>query len=278
MQFFDSHCHLQFEAFDGLRDQILSDMKKDNSRTINVGSSIENSESGVLLADKHNDILISSVGVHPFHSLGFEIYRDTDEAHNLKIQYPQDLNKLRKLAESSSVKAIGECGIDFSYFKDLKGEERDIEIWKQKQIECFSFQIGLAKELDLPLILHIRKEYQLALNILKESNFKGKAVFHFFKGKVDDFKEIIKNEKYLFGFSGVITYDTSRDEIIREVPMDRLIIETDAPYVAPIPFRGELNQPKYVIKIAEKIAKLKGISIEQVLETTFKNAMEFFNI
>ncbi len=278
MQFFDSHCHLQFEAFDGLRDQILSDMKKDNSRTINVGSSIENSESGVLLADKHNDILISSVGVHPFHSLGFEIYRDTDEAHNLKIQYPQDLNKLRKLAESSSVKAIGECGIDFSYFKDLKGEERDIEIWKQKQIECFSFQIGLAKELDLPLILHIRKEYQLALNILKESNFKGKAVFHFFKGKVDDFKEIIKNEKYLFGLSGVITYDTSRDEIIREVPMDRLIIETDAPYVAPIPFRGELNQPKYVIKIAEKIAKLKGISIEQVLETTFKNAMEFFNI
>jgi len=278
MKFFDSHCHLQFEAFDELREQIISEMQKNNSRTINVGSSIENSESGILLSEKHNDILISSVGVHPFHSLGFEIYEDKDESHNLKIKYPQDLNKLRKLAESSSVKAIGECGIDFSYFNHLKGGESDIEIWKQKQIDCFRFQIELAKELNLPLILHIRKEYQLALNILKEMNFKGKAVFHFFKGKTDDFEEILKNENYYFGFSGVITYDTSMDEIICEMPLDRMMIETDAPYVAPIPFRGELNRPEYVVKIAEKIAKLKGINIEQVLENTFENAIKFFNL
>jgi TatD DNase family protein len=136
----------------------------------------------------------------------------------------------------------------------------------------------LAKELNLPLILHIRKEYQLALNILKEMNFKGKAVFHFFKGKTADFEEILKNENYYFGFSGVITYDTSMDEIICEMPLDRMMIETDAPYVAPIPFRGELNRPEYVVKIAEKIAKLKGINIEQVLENTFENAIKFFNL
>ncbi len=278
MKYFDSHCHLQFEAFNELRDQIVSDMQKENSKTINVGSSVENSESGVLLAEKYDDVLISSVGVHPFHSLGFEIYGDTAEAHNLIIKYPQDLNKLKLLAANSNVKAIGECGIDFSYFKDLTGNESERETWKQKQIECFKFQIELAKELGLPLILHIRKEYQLALNILKETNFNDKAVFHFFKGKREDYEAILQNEKYCFGFSGVITYDTSMDEIICDTPIHRMLIETDAPYVAPTPFRGELNKPEYVIKVAEKIAKLKGISIEQVLENTFGNALLFFNI
>jgi len=121
MKFFDSHCHLQFEAFDGIRDEIVNNMIKNGSRLINVGSSIENSESGVLLTEKYTKVFISSVGVHPFHSLGFEIYKDNEEAHNTIIQYPQNLNKLVELANNSSVKAIGECGIDFSYFKDLEG-------------------------------------------------------------------------------------------------------------------------------------------------------------
>ena len=278
MKFFDSHCHLQFEAFDDVREEIVNEMIKNGSRTINVGSSIENSESGVLLAEKHPDTLISSVGVHPFHSLGFEIYKDKEEAHSMVIKYPQDLNKLKELAKNISVKAIGECGIDFSYFKDLEGGSVEKEEWKQKQIECFRFQIKLAKELNLPLILHIRKEYILSLNILKEEAFQGKAVFHFFKGKIEDFKEIIQNTNYFFGFSGVITYDEYMDEIIREIPLDRIMIETDAPYVAPIPFRGELNRPEYVIKVAEKIALVKEISLEEILDISYKNAVRFFEI
>ena len=127
MKFFDSHCHLQFEAFDEIRDEIVNEMIKNGSKTINVGSSIENSESGVKLSEKYPDTLISSVGVHPFHSLGFEIYGDGAEDHNLKIQYPQDLEKLRELAKSDMVKAIGECGIDYSYFKDLEGGTNDKE-------------------------------------------------------------------------------------------------------------------------------------------------------
>ena len=278
MKFFDSHCHLQFEAFDGIRDEIVNNMIKNGSRLINVGSSIENSESGVLLTEKYTKVFISSVGVHPFHSLGFEIYKDNEEAHNTIIQYPQNLNKLVELANNSSVKAIGECGIDFSYFKDLEGGSIEKEEWKLKQIECFRFQIKLAKKLNLPLILHIRKEYMLALNILKEEEFEGKAVFHFFKGKMEDFKEILKNPNYFFGFSGVITYDSYMDEIIKEVPVDRMMIETDAPYVAPIPFRGELNRPEYVVKVAEKIALLKGLSLEEVLNISYQNALRFFGI
>lgn len=118
----------------------------------------------------------------------------------------------------------------------------------------------------------------LALNILKEEGFNGKAVFHFFKGKKADFEEILKNTNYFFGFSGVVTYDESMNEIIREVPIDRIMIETDAPYVAPLPFRGELNKPEYVIKVAELIALLKGISVEEVLKITFDNAIKFFGI
>lgn len=127
MKFFDSHCHLQFEAFDEVRIDIVNDMIKNGSRLVNVGSSIENSESGILLSEKYPDLFVSSVGVHPFHSLGFEIYEDKDEAHNLKIQYPQDLNKLKELAKNTIVKAIGECGIDFSYFKDLEGGSKELE-------------------------------------------------------------------------------------------------------------------------------------------------------
>jgi TatD DNase family protein len=127
MKFFDSHCHLQFDAFDETRDQIIFDMENDNSKAINVGSSIENSRSGILLSKKFPNSLYSSVGVHPFHSLGFEIYGDTKEAHDSIIKYPQDLNVLKELINLENIKAIGECGIDFSYFKDLNGSELDIE-------------------------------------------------------------------------------------------------------------------------------------------------------
>ncbi len=278
MKFFDSHCHLQFEAFDELREQIISEMQKNNSRTINVGSSIENSETGIKLAEKYSDVLISSVGVHPFHSLGFEIYEDKDESHNLKNIYPQNLNKLKELAKNPVVKAIGECGIDFSYFNHLKGSENDIINWKQKQIECFRFQIKLAKKLNLPLILHIRNEYKLALTILEEENFDGQAIFHFFKGNISEMEKILKNEKYFFGFSGVITYDDTMTEVIKMLPMSKIMIETDAPYVSPIPFKREINQPKYVVKVAEKIAEIKNNSINEILNATFENAIRFFGI
>jgi len=273
MKFFDSHCHLQFKAFDGIRDRIISDIIESNSKVINVGSSIENSRSGILLSKQYPNNLYSSIGVHPVHSLGFSIYEDKEEAEKDMIKYPQDLNLLREMVKE--VKAIGECGIDFSYLSHLND---DVENLKQKQIDCFKFQIELAKEFNLPLILHIRKEYIMALEILNELNFKGKAVFHFFKGKYSDFEEILKNINYYFSFSNVILYDNSMEKVIYDVPIDRLMIETDGPYVPPIGKKGEINEPKNVFYVAEKISKIKGMKIEEILDITYNNSLKFFGI
>jgi len=274
MKFFDSHCHLQFDAFNDLRDQIISDIVESNSKVINVGSSIENSRSGTLLSKKYPNNLYSSIGIHPVHSLGFSVYEDKEEAEKDMIKYPQDLNLLREMIDEN-VKAIGECGIDFSYLKDSIG---DVENLKQKQIDCFKFQIELAKEFSLPLILHVCKEYMMALEILNELNFKNKAVFHFFKGKYFDFEEILRNSNYYFSFSNVILYDNSMDKVVYDVPIDRLMIETDGPYVPPISKKGEINEPKNVFYVAEKISKIKGMKIEEILDISYNNGLKFFNI
>ncbi len=276
MRFFDSHCHLQFEAFDGLRENIINDMIKNESKAIIVGSSIESSKEGVLLSNKYMQCLYSSVGVHPVHSLGFEIYKDNSE-RKTSVEYPQDLNKLNVLV-SNNVKAIGECGIDFSYLRDLNGDDEKINEWKEKQINCFKFQINLAKETNLPLILHIRKEYMMGLDILNQMDFKGKVLFHFFKGKYSDFEEILKYTNCYFSFSNIITYDTSMDKILKDMPLDRFMIETDAPYVSPIGKKGEINEPKNVFYVAEKISKVKDMCTEDVLNMSYNNAMKFFDI
>jgi len=273
MKFFDSHCHLQFDAFNDSRDWIINELIDSNSKVINVGSSIENSRSGILLSEKYSNTLYSSVGVHPFHSLGFEIYKDKEESL-YETKYPQDLSLLKTMI-NENVKAIGECGIDFSYLKDLTGDKED---FKKRQIKCFKFQIQLAQEFNLPLILHIRKEYILALEILRELNFNYKAVFHFFKGKYSDFEEILKNENYFFSFSNVITYDNSMDKIVFDVPLDRLMIETDGPYVPPLCKKREVNEPKNVFYVAEKIGKIKNISSDEILNITYINATKFFNV
>jgi TatD DNase family protein len=125
MKFFDSHCHLQFDVFDGLREDIISEMVENDAKAIIVGSSIESSKEGVLLSNKYLKCLYSSVGVHPVHSLNFEIYKDSSE-RNKSLEYPQDLNKLRGLI-CDKVKAIGECGIDFSYLRALKESDEQID-------------------------------------------------------------------------------------------------------------------------------------------------------
>lgn len=276
MKFFDSHCHLQFEAFDGLTESIVSDMIKSDSKAIIVGSSIESSKEGVLLSKKYPQCLYSSVGVHPVHSLDFEIYKDGSE-RKISVEYPQDLNKLRKLIDDN-VKAIGECGIDFSYLRGLNGNDEQIAEWKEKQINRFQFQINLAKEFNLPLILHIRKEYMMGLDILNQMDFKGKVLFHFFKGKYSDFEEILKYSNCYFSFSNIVTYDNSMDKVLKDMPLDRFMIETDAPYVSPIGKKGEINEPKNVFYVAEKISKVKDMNIEDVLDISYDNAMKFFNI
>ena len=179
------------------------------------------------------------------------------------------------LKTSKKIVAIGECGLDYSYLKDSPREKQ--KEFKIRQEREFRKQIKIAQKYNLPLILHLRDLYQEALAILKENNYSGKAVFHFFTGTIEQAQYILGQGFYL-GFSGVITYGNKLDEIIKSLPLEKILIETDAPYVAPIPYRGKRNEPAYVIEVAKKIANIKNLSLEEIKRQTFQNALRFFRI
>ena len=128
------------------------------------------------------------------------------------------------------------------------------------------------------MILHLRSLYKKALEILQEETFNSQLVFHFFTGSLEDLELILQNPNYFIGFSGVITYGNKLDEVIRGVPLERILIETDAPYVAPVPYRGKRNEPFYVKEVAKKIAEIKNLPLKEVEKTTFENALRFFRI
>jgi len=126
--------------------------------------------------------------------------------------------------------------------------------------------------------LHLRNLYQEALKILQENNYQGKAVFHFFTGSLEDLQLILENHNFYVSFSGVITYSNKLDEVIKRVPLDRFLIETDAPYVAPAPYRGTRNEPKYVQEVADKIAKIKNLPLDEIEKATLENTKQLFQI
>jgi TatD DNase family protein len=264
---FDSHTHLQFKAFDKDRDEVIQRLIDNTVKIINVGSCIENSYDAVKLAETY-PFMWASVGIHPSHAYPEAIFEDDDEKSEIK--HPQVIDEeFKKLALNNRVVAIGECGLDFSYTDKFD---------KEFQYDCFRKQIQLAKEVNKPIILHVRKVYLEAIEILKEEEFDNNIIFHFFKGKEKDLEEVLKMEKSFIGFSGVVSYDNSMDAVISKTPLDRILIETDAPYVAPVPKKGERNEPVYVKYVAEYIAKIKGISLEEVLDISYKNALKAFNI
>ena len=265
---FDSHTHLQFKAFDKDREEIIKRLVDNNISIVNVGSCIENSYEAVKLAEEF-PFMWASVGVHPSHTYSKAIFEDEDEM-NYRVLYPQVIDEdFKKLALNSKVVAIGECGLDFSYTKELDN---------QCQYESFNSQIDLAISANKPIILHIRKVYMEALKILIDKGFTNNIIFHFFKGKESDLEEILKYPNCFIGFSGVITYDGSMDSVIFKTPLDRILIETDAPYVSPVPKKGERNEPLYVKYVAEYIAKIKGVSVEEVERVSFENALRAFKI
>jgi len=275
---FDSHCHLQFSAFDDDRKEVIQRLIENRVAVINVGSCVENSYEGLKLTQENPGFMWASAGVHPFHSLPFIIFEDNEEASSLDIHYPQDISQLKDLLINPKVVAVGECGLDFSCLTNIHNYELHQNDYQNYQYQMFRKQIQLAKEFGKPLILHIRKLYQEAIQVLEEEKFQGKAIFHFFKGRQKDLEKILENPNYYLSFSGVITYDSSLDKIIAQVPLERLLIETDAPYVAPIPYKGQKNEPLFVKYIAEYIARVKKLSLSQIEKITYGNTLKAFNI
>ena len=255
MKLFDTHAHLDDRQFDGDREAVIEKIKNNGvAHGIEVGSDVKSSETAVRIANGH-DFIYCAAGIHP------EAADDVSDA---------DFEKIKELAlENPKVKAIGEIGIDYHY---------DDCAPREKQTACFERQLDLAAELGLPAIIHDRESKGDVLKILKEKKVSN-AVMHCFSGSAETAKVLVKMG-LMISFTGVITFKNARKavEALKVIPFDRLMIETDSPYMAPEPHRGKRNDSSYVRHIAEKMAEIKGVSFEKLCEITYENAMRFFNI
>ncbi len=250
---YDTHAHLDDEQFDDDRESIIEKIKTSGVGLVNnIGANMESSRTGIALAEKY-DFIYATVGVHP---------SDT------KDMTDSDLNELRNLATHKKVVAIGEIGLDYHY------DDTD----PQTQKKWFAAQLELAKELDLPVVIHDRESSGDCIEILKKSGV-SKAVIHCFSGSAETARQIIDMGFYI-SFTGVLTFKNARRaiEALKVIPLDRVFVETDSPYMAPEPHRGKRNDSSYVIHVAEKLAEIKEVSLEDAIKITTQNAIDFFGI
>lgn len=254
LMIFDTHAHYDDESFDEDRDEVINNIKKNGViGVLNCGASIEGSRKSVELSQKY-DIFYAAVGVHPEHAEEFN-----DDV----------LKELRELAKFSKVKAIGEIGLDYYWEENPP---------KHIQKNTFRAQMKLAEELNLPVVIHDREAHGDTLEIMKEFP-QVKGIIHCFSGSVEFAKECLKLG-YFIGFTGVITFKNARKllEVCEAVPLERILLETDCPYMAPVPFRGKRNQSDYIKYIIEKIAEIKGCSPEVVTNQSTKNIKGLLNL
>lgn len=251
----DSHCHLSDNKFVADYAAVLSRAQQSGvGSVINIGSNLANSRE-VLAAAEACDGMWATVGVHPHEAASWnEGTSDT----------------LRQLAQHPKVVAIGETGLDFHY--DFSPREQ--------QEHAFRQSIRLARELKLPLVIHDREADAMLLNVLREENASEiGGVVHCFTSDIETARAVL-DLNFHIGFTGIITFPKSHElrEVVKFVPMGRTLIETDAPYCAPVPHRGKRNEPAFVKFVAEKVAEVKGMSIEEVARGTTENAKRLFRL
>lgn len=249
---FDSHAHYDDARFDNLRDELLLEISQNGvCGIINCGTDIDTSAFSVSLAEKY-DFVYAAVGYHP-------------ESVNDKTVF--DEQQMLKLISNKKTVAIGEIGLD--YYWDTT--------FKQKQIEMFEKQLIFANEHSLPVIIHDREAHGDTLELIKKH--KPKGVLHCFSGSVEMAKEAANLGLYI-GFGGVLTFKNSKKavEVAEAIPLESILLETDAPYLAPEPNRGKLNRSDYIEFVAKKLADIKNIDYDEVLNQTLKNTKKLFNI
>ncbi len=273
----DTHAHLNFNAFKDDANKIIDQCFKNNIWMINVGTQYLTSERAVQIAQKYPEGVYAAIGLHPIHAIAHQV--DVNEVSPSFKSRPEefDIDKYRELAKSKKVVAIGEIGLDYSYTKTGKD--------KRAQKKAFIAQIRLAQELSLPFIIHCRDAWQDVIEILEQyygktqaiNNQKLNGVAHFFSGTIEDGKKLL-DMGFLVSFTGVITFTKDYNKVIKEIPLEKIMIETDCPYVTPVPFRGKRNLPLYVEYVARKIAEIKNVSFEKIAEITTRNAKNLFRI
>ena len=249
--FIDTHCHLSSEFYSNIDDVILEDEKAGMSRVIASFCEVDTIDDVCTFINNYN-IVYATIGFHPD-----QASRYTDD----------DLLKLRKLClKYKKIVGIGEIGLDYHYGKENRDE----------QIVLFKKQLDLARELELPVVIHSRDATKDTIDILKMYSLKG--VIHCFSGSLEIANEYIKMG-FLLGIGGVVTFkNTKLSLVVKEIPLESIVLETDSPYLTPTPYRGSVNSSKYIPLIAEKVAEVKNISIAQVAFVTTNNALNLFDL
>lgn len=250
----DSHCHLYDERLSGKTDEIIGGLKEEGIESVfEVGYDLESSKHAVELSNKFSQVF-AIVGTHPHDAKNFD-----EESENF----------YNRVASLDKVIAIGEIGLDYYY--DLS--PRDI------QKEVFARQIDIACEVGLPIVLHIRDAYKDALDILtaKKDKLGAGVLLHCYSSSAEMIKQFDKFNCY-YALGGAITFkNAKKDDVILAIPDDRLLVETDCPYMTPVPFRGQPNEPKYINYVIDKIASVKNLTREQVIEITNTNTKRLFS-
>ena len=294
----DTHSHISFKAYDDDRDEVIQRTQKEGVVCIDVGTKYETSKRAIELAEKNNDIY-AAIGMHPIHIKTdlLKIKMDEEEGAFAPLGEEYDKEKYKELAKSSKVVAIGEIGLDYYYRPKTTTR---LEQFKELQKKVFTEQLDLAKELDLPVIIHCRMAHADVLDILKSqilnpNDQKLRGVIHCFTGSLEEAKKYMELGFYL-GINGIIfsafakgyggsseasseggKYATLED-VVKEIPLDKILVETDCPYLTPPEAGAERNEPIFVKYVIQKIADLKGMSFDGVTSATTENAKKLFGI
>lgn len=252
---FETHAHFEDERYDEDREQELEEVRLAGvTRLVNVGSSLSTSKQSIALAHKH-DFIYAAVGVHP---------------DNVATLTDADIEKLRDMCHEPEVVALGEIGLDYYYEEPVR----------QIQQEWFARQLEVAYEEEMPIIVHSRDAAEDTMRILKELHGDTLAgIIHCFGYSKEVAREFIKMGFYI-GVGGVVTFKNARRlvEVVEDIDLEHIVLETDCPYMAPVPHRGKRNSSKYLPDIATRIAQIKGVAVHQVYEQTMKNANEVYRL
>ncbi|GKU26085.1 TatD family hydrolase [Clostridium folliculivorans] len=251
---FDTHAHYDDKSFDEDREKVITDIKHNGViGVLNCGSSLYGAEMSVKLSEQY-DIFYAAVGIHP---------ENADEFNESSFE------RIKELAKNKKVKAIGEIGLDYYW------EENPT---REVQKNVFRAHMRLAENLGLPVVIHDREAHGDTLEIMKEfPNVKG--IVHCFSGSVEFAKDCLKLGYYI-GFTGVVTFKNAKKilEVAKEVPLDRMLVETDCPYMAPVPFRGKRNQSDYIRYIVGKLAEIKGLEPKEINDQFIKNIKQLLKL
>ncbi|PIT88804.1 MAG: hydrolase TatD [Candidatus Magasanikbacteria bacterium CG10_big_fil_rev_8_21_14_0_10_36_32] len=275
----DTHCHVQFNAF---KDDSAEVIKKCADKKIilnTVGSQLDTSRRAVKFAESFDGVY-ATVGLHPIHLCSTEI--DEEEIQFKSREEKFDIDIYRELAKHKKTIAIGECGLDFYHLPINMSRDEAFVLQK----EAFIKQIELAQELSLPVVIHVRSAYQETIKILEELPYKIRGVVHCYSSNWRNAEKFLSLGLHL-GFTATITFPAKKTdpqiqadliETVQNCPLERILTETDAPYLAPQAYRGQRCEPWMVEEVVKKIAEIKKISYDKVNEITFANALKLFNI